>query len=193
MPNRYTRIAILLHWTIALAIILQLASGLWMHEAIEEAETKALAYKVYQWHKALGLSVLVLSLFRLAWRITHPAPPLPAHMPLWEKWAAHGSHALLYAFMIGVPLLGWAMVSSSSFGLPTMYFGLFEWPHIPGLTGLEKQEDVSEFFEESHELTAYAMAALIGLHVTAALKHQIIDRDEVLSHMIPFLRPRSSK
>lgn len=187
----YTRLAIVLHWLIALAIVLQLASGLWMTDAIKDNETKALAYSIYQWHKALGLSVLVLSLLRLGWRLSHRAPPLPGHMPLWEKWAAHASHFMLYVFMIGVPLLGWAMVSSSPFGLPTMFFGLFEWPHIPWLTDIEDKKAVSHLFEEWHELAAFALLALLVLHIAAALKHHIIDRDDVLTRMVPLLSPRS--
>lgn len=190
MSSRYTRMAIVLHWVIALAIILQLTSGLWMEDALKEQETQALAYQVYQWHKSLGLTVLVLSLLRLVWRLTHPAPPLPAHMPRWERLAAHGSHFAFYVFMITVPLLGWAMVSASPLGLPTIVFGLFEWPHIPWLTEIDNQAVMEEWFKTFHEYAALAMLGLLFVHIGAALKHHFVDRDAVLTRMVPFLSPR---
>ena len=190
--TRYTKVAITLHWVIALAILIQLGTGIIMGF---DLMAKPVLFHMFQFHKSMGLTVLVLSLFRLFWRLTHKAPSLPSHMPAWEKFAAKASHYLFYVFMIGVPLTGWLIVSSSSFGLPTMWFNLFEWPHIPGIEHLADatKDQVHEVAEESHSVMAYATLALLGLHIAAALKHHFIDHDEVLHHMIPCIKQRLPK
>ena len=131
---RYGAVAISLHWTIAAAILAQLAAGLWMVRAIRSADSQALAYHAYQWHKSLGLTVLVLSLLRLCWRLANPPPPLPASMTTIERTAAKTMHGLFYLLTVGMPLVGWAMVSASPLGLPTMVFGLFECPSMMRLS-----------------------------------------------------------
>jgi len=188
--QRYTAAAITLHWLIALAIVTLLVAGWWMTDAIHHPETKATAFKVYQLHKSLGLTVLVLSVLRLIWRLVNPPPPLPDGMTRFERIAAHATHGLFYALIIAIPLAGWAMVSASPFGLPTIVFGLFEWPHIPVLAGLEDKRPVEAVFRNAHEIMAYGLAALLVLHVGAALKHHFVNRDDVLTRMLPFLRAR---
>lgn len=185
--NQYTQVAIALHWVIALAIVLQLVSGLWMTSAIHEKANQSLAFQTYQWHKSLGLCVLMLSLLRLIWRIAHPAPALPAGMKRWQRIAACGTHVLFYIIMIGMPLLGWIMVSSSKFGLPTFIFGLFEWPHLP-LANLPNKESISQLSTKAHETVAFGLIGLIGLHIGAALQHQFLLRDGLLVRMIPWLK-----
>jgi len=189
MNERYTSVAIALHWLIALSIILQLASGLWMGDAIDDPATRALAFQVFQWHKSLGLTVLALSVLRLLWRVTHRTPPLPADMPGWEKRAARATHILFYLLMFVLPLTGWLTVSTSKIGLPTIYWGLFEWPHLP-VAGLETDTKHAwhETAEGAHGLLAYVTIALLVLHVGAALKHQYFDRDQVLGRMVPLAR-----
>ncbi|GAB5470008.1 MAG: hypothetical protein Kilf2KO_30380 [Rhodospirillales bacterium] len=187
--ERYTAIAIALHWLIAAAIIVQLASGLWMADAIDDPATQALAFQVYQWHKSLGLTVLILSLLRLFWRLGHRAPGLPEGMKPWERLAAYATHVFFYAIMILMPLTGWVMVSASKFGLPTLYWGLFTWPHLPlGSLALETKAQVEEIFGSVHEFLAYGTIALLVLHVGAALKHHFVERDGVLARMLPFLK-----
>ena len=190
--DHYTKTAITLHWVIALMIIGQLATGIIMGYKLVD---KSILFPMYQFHKSLGLTVLVLSVIRLLWRLTHKAPPLPGHMPLWEKFAAKATHYVFYFFMLAIPFTGWLIVSSSSFGFPTMWFNLFEWPHIPGIATLADQpkEQVNEISETLHIYMAYALLALLGLHIAAALKHHFIDKDEVLHHMIPILKPKLPK
>lgn len=180
---RYTKVAVTLHWLMALCIVVQLISGLWMSDAIHEAATRALAFRVYQWHKSLGLCVLVLALVRLGWRLTHKAPPLPAGMSRFEHLAAHATHLLFYAAMILIPLLGWAMVSSSPFGLPTYIFGWFEWPHIGFLTHVADKKATSDNFAMLHQFASYGLIALLALHLLAVLKHQFIMKDGLLRRM----------
>ena len=188
---RYTSVAIALHWLTAAAILALLLAGLWMTDAItpnNPPETRNFAYRVYQWHKALGLTVLVLTFVRLGWRIAHPPPPLPVGMSRLERIGAGLSHSLFYALMVAIPLAGWAMVSASPLGLPTIVFGLFEWPHIPILAGLEDKKPVETLFKLSHKYMGFGLIALLALHIAAALKHHLVNRDDVLARMLPGLR-----
>lgn len=192
---RYTAAAIFLHWAIALLIVAQIAGGLWMEDAIEAADpdTKQLAYQVIQIHKALGLSVLALSLLRLVWRLWRPAPPLPREMGAFERFAAGAAHVLLYGFMIAAPLTGWLMVSTSPqfASLPTSFFGLFTIPHLPvEALGQPVAELARAASRPAHGLLSWLGLALLALHVLAALKHHFIDQDSVLARMTPGVAPR---
>ena len=184
--TRYSTVAISLHWTIAAAIVAQLATGLWMVRAIRLPGSQALAFQAYQWHKSLGLTILVLSLLRICWRLANPPPPLPATMTRIERKAARTIHGLFYLLTLSTPLVGWLMVSASPLGLPTMVFGLFEWPHIAWLAGLGG--GVEAAFKTAHRAMGYAFVGLLILHVAAALKHHLIDRDDVLARMLPMVR-----
>jgi cytochrome b561 len=156
-----------------------------MVRAIRSAGSEAIAFDAYQWHKSLGLTILVLSLLRVGWRLANPPPPLPATMTRIERKAAKTLHGLFYLLTLGLPLVGWAMVSASPLGLPTMFFGLFEWPHIAWLAGLGPVEAA---FKTAHRAMGYAFIGLLALHVAAALKHHLIDRDDVLARMLPMVR-----
>jgi cytochrome b561 len=183
---RYSTVAILLHWTIAAAIVGQLAIGLWMVRAIRLAGSQAMAFHAYQWHKSLGLMILVLSLLRFCWRLAYPPPPLPTTMTTLQRKAAKTIHGLFYVLTLGTPLVGWLVVSASPLGLPTMVFGFFEWPHIAWLAGLGG--GVEAAFKTVHRSMAYALIVLLALHVAAALKHHLSDRDDVLARMLPLVR-----
>lgn len=136
---RYTTIAIVLHWGIALGILAMLAMGLAMTHAPIAPLWK---FKLYQWHKSVGITILLLALLRLLWRLWHKPPALPA-MPRWEKGAAEGTHVVLYGLMIGMPLVGWAVVSASPLNIPTVLYGVIPWPHIPVFAdlGIKKQAE----------------------------------------------------
>lgn len=163
-----------------------------MHDALKVAETKALAITGFQLHKSLGLTILALSLLRLIWRLTHRPPALPTAMPAWEQAAARAAHAMFYGLMIGLPFTGWLMVSAQWDGgkplnVPTLWFRLFEVPHLFGLDQAtnEIRAHWAEGAEEFHEWMAKITAALLVLHVGAALKHHFINRDSVLAGMSP--------
>ena len=179
--QRYTSVAVALHWALAILILAQIAGGLLMGEVPRSSPLKS---DFYQLHKSFGITILALTLFRLGWRFMHKVPALPAAMPDWQKLAARGLHWLFYALMILTPLVGWAMISASTRGGPTYFFGLFVIPHLPFLSGVADPRALHEAFEESHEILAFAMLFLFVLHLGAAVKHQFMDRDGVVATVL---------
>lgn len=141
-------------------------------------------FKIYQWHKSFGITVLLLSVFRLIWRLTHKAPALPDGMQSWEIIAAKITHIGFYVLMIGVPLLGWAMVSASSLPIENKLFYLIPLPDMPGVSATEATENRLKLL---HEIGAKLILFLFVLHVGAALKHHFIAKDGTLARMIPGL------
>jgi cytochrome b561 len=109
-------------------------------------------------------------------------------MARWERIAAHFVHYLFYLLMVSVPLLGWATVSAAPLAVPTMWFGLFEWPHLPFLSTLSRAQKriVDSPLIVTHGVLAFSMLALVVLHIAAALKHHFKDRDSVLKHILPW-------
>jgi cytochrome b561 len=188
--GRYSAVSIVLHWTIAAAILTQIVLG-WRMTDMDEGLSQ---FERFQLHKSLGITILLLSLLRLVWRLTHPAPPLPDHMARWEKVFARATHVGFYVGMIGMPLLGWAIVSASPYNIPTLLWDAIPWPHLPVLPGLEEdaKEDIAKQLSEIHSKGAWFILGLLGLHVAGALKHHFLDRDTVLWRMLPIVpRPRS--
>lgn len=188
--QRYTAVAQALHWLLAVALVAMVIMGLAMAHAPLATATK---FKLYQLHKSVGITILLLAVLRLAWRLTHRPPPLPIGMPASEKAAAHGAHVLLYALMIGLPLAGWALVSISPINLPTVLYGLVPWPHLPVLSGLPRAEKSAwaPMVADVHAYGAYALSALVAVHVLAALRHHFLLRDDTLRRMLPGRRPIS--
>lgn len=195
--SRYTPVAIALHWAIAVAIIAMIPMGWWMSEAINEAGSQALAYRVFQIHKSVGFLILALTALRLVWRLTHRTPGMPAEMKTWERFAARATHAAFYGLMLALPLTGWLYVSTgwavatdAPLAVATSWFGLFTVPHLPfiGEAAAGLRRAVAYQAMGAHGLMAWGAVVLIALHVGAALKHQFINRDGVLAHMIPVLK-----
>lgn len=181
MSENYTKVAIAFHWMIGLAIIAMLGMGLILEDIPSDYQ-----YIAYQLHKSIGLTILLLSFLRLFWRLTHRAPALPAGMKTWEILASKITHVAFYVLMIGIPLSGWALVSSAPapYDFPIQWFGLFEWPSLP----LERSKEVSHDFSELHEMLAFLTIGLLALHIGAALKHHFMNRDNVLVRMLPCLK-----
>jgi cytochrome b561 len=175
---RYSLVAIALHWLLAAALVAVFVLGVYMHELPFSPQR----LKFYSWHKWAGVIILALSLLRLIWRATHRPPALPpaieAAMPAWQRFAHHATHHLLYALVVLVPLLGWAY--SSAAGFPVVLFGVLP---LPDFVPVDKS--LAEMLKPWHATTAFAMAALVLLHVAAALKHQWLDRDGLLVRMLP--------
>lgn len=175
---RYTTTAIALHWVLALGLVGTFALGVYMHEL----PFSPWRLKLYNWHKWAGVTLLALSLVRLVWRLTHRPPALPvameAAMPAWQRMAHHATHHALYALFFVVPLVGWAY--SSAAGFPVVVFGVLP---LPDFVPVDKA--LAELIKPWHEITALALAGLVVLHVAAALKHHLIDRDGLLARMWP--------
>ncbi len=185
--ERYNAVAMSLHWLIAALLIANIGIA-WYFNTLTGLPKIAPT----QLHKSIGITVLLLSLLRLGWRLVNPPPPLPVSVQGWERWAARATYALFYLVMIGLPLSGWAMVSASKFIhiYPITLFGIVQWPAIGPLTTLAdpRMHQAHKLFELTHGLLGKLAYALIVLHVLAALRHQFIKRDEVLARMLPFLR-----
>lgn len=181
-PARYTWVAIALHWLIAVCILAQIAMGLSM---VNLTLTLPQKFRLFQLHKSVGITILGLVLLRVAWRLAHPAPLLPRTMPPWEKRAASGTHWLLYAFMLLMPLTGWAVVSASPLNIPTVLYGLVPWPHLPILATLSDKKPVEGILQLIHNTGGILLIALLALHIGAALRHGLVLRDGVFSRMLP--------
>lgn len=181
---RYGGVAIGLHWLTAVAILLMLASGLTMTRMTPGMT----AFNLYQWHKALGITILALTLIRLVWRLTHRPPPLPATMPTWEQRAARLAHLGFYLLLLGLPLSGWLLVSVSPLNLPTSWFGQFLIPHLPAPADPDFRSLLNDAAQRTHDLAGWVLIALLVLHIGAALRHGLILRDRVLRSMLPRLR-----
>ncbi|WP_293474402.1 YceI family protein [Phenylobacterium sp.] len=180
--ERYATVAIVLHWTIAALIVLQIVIAGRMEGRTPEA------FAVLQLHKSLGITVLLLSLLRLAWRFANPPPPEPATLARWERTLSLAVHWGFYVVMILMPVTGWIIVSTSRTAIPTLLYGVVPWPHIPGLPELAPaaRHTWHEAGETAHGLIIKGAYVLIALHVAGALKHQLFRRDEpVLSRMAP--------
>ncbi|MCT2559811.1 cytochrome b [Tsuneonella sp. YG55] len=177
---RYSGVAMLLHWAIAIAVIVNWRLAEAAHEGPREAGASLMAT-----HKALGMTILALTLLRLAWRLVHKTPPLSARLKGWERMLARVTHVTFYVLLIALPLGGW--IASSLNGRPVDFFGLFAIPVLP--TGLDK--DLGKTIFEAHHTGGSIMIYLIALHVIGALKHTFWDKDGNLWRMLPFGTPRA--
>jgi cytochrome b561 len=192
---QYGPVAMGFHWLIA-ALILSNYVMAWIFDGHplfwDLGEMKGPMHIVLiQWHKSIGITVLVLSVLRLGWRLITPAPDFAVHLSLWEKALAHVVHWLFYVFMIGMPLVGWIMVSASTrYTVAPVTFVVFDWPRFPGFEGMSRDhlKAVHDTWENLHRVWfAWAGYVLIALHVAGALKYQVFDRDNELARMVPFL------
>lgn len=172
---RYTKPAVLLHWLTALLILTAFALGATMVDIPGITPTKL---KYFSWHKWLGVTVLALACARLLWRLTHPAPPYPAVMPAWQKSAAHGLHGLLYLLMFAVPVSGYFY--SLAAGVPVVYLGVLPLPVL-----IEANTSLKPVLKQVHYLLNMTLLAIVALHVAAAFKHLVIDRDGMFRRMLP--------
>ena len=179
--TRYTDTAIALHWLLALMLLVSFGVGRYMADLPLSPQR----LRLFNWHKWAGATILALTLLRLLWRATHRPPALPT-MPRWQVWAARLSHALLYLLCLAVPLVGWGR--SAAAGYPLVWFGVLPLPDIAPV-----DRDLTALLKTWHANLAWALAALVLLHLGAALKHQLIDRDGLLARMRPgWFRPARS-
>lgn len=174
LPARYSGVAQLLHWIIAALIVTQFVLAftaddlpLGMHKLALQAR-----------HKSFGMTILMLAMIRLGWRVTHPAPALPAGMTSIERSLAHLTHYGLYFFLFAMPLTGWMMSSAKNYSVS--WFGLFTWPDL-----MPQNDAVFEALKVTHHALGIALFAIAILHVLAAFKHHFWNKDDVLTRMLP--------
>ena len=176
--GRYSAVAIVLHWLLALVILLMFALGLYM----ANLPISPLRLKLINYHKWAGICFLALTAFRIVWRLTHRPPALPASvelaMPNWQSKVYHATHFALYVLFLVVPLVGWAY--SSAAGFPVVVFGVIP---LPDFMAVDKE--FAKQLKELHEISAYALVALAGLHIVAAVKHHFFDHDGLINRMLP--------
>ena len=171
LAHRYTGTAIVLHWLLAVALVGSFSVGLYMHDL----PFSPARLKLFNYHKWAGITILVLSAVRLAWRLTHQPPPdLP--MPAWQRRAAHAAHWALYGLFFAVPLVGWAY--SSAAGFPVVWFGVVPLPDF-----VPADKALAETLKGLHVFLAFSLALLVLGHVAGAIKHQFVDRDGLLERM----------
>lgn len=191
--QRYTKVAIILHWLVGLVILVMFALGIWMSDLPKDA-LKVETLDLFEWgvytfslaepvtprafyfnlHKSIGVTLLALIAFRVYWRITHVPPGFPATMQSWEKKVATAAHNFLYVLMVAMPVSGLLMAINSKYGIA--WFGL---PLVGGLDNA----GMREAFKEVHEMTGLVLLFLIVVHIIAAIKHKIVDKDEIMARI----------
>jgi cytochrome b561 len=180
--QRYTRVAIALHWAIAVCILFNLSLGFFM-----EGFKQPLRGTVVGLHVSSGITALTLTVVRLIWRLGHEPPPFPAEMALWERAAAHAGHWFIYFMMFAMPLTGWSIISAHPPrpGAGAMIWGTLLLPPISKISHLEPttQKAAHETFVQLHTIGGWIFLALLLLHVGAALKHQFYDRQAEFARM----------
>lgn len=178
----YSKGAMVFHWTIAVLITANLVIGFFHEGWAPDVRAVAMGF-----HKSTGILIILLTLGRIAWRITHRPPPLPATVKPWEKGLAHAVHWTLYALMLALPLTGWLMSSAGKRKFPLDFYGLFPIPYLP----VAQNEAAAGTYAERHEQLAFIALALLILHLGGVVKHYFMDRDRTVQRMLPLLKDRS--
>ena len=175
--ERYGAVAQLLHWTVVALVIVQFTLGFSAQGLPISMQRLVLLSR----HKSFGMTILALVLLRLAWRAYSPPPKLPAGMSPAQQLAANGSHVLLYALLLTMPLVGW--ITSSASHLTVSWFGLFEFPNLVG-----PDPRLARIAKAVHFAMAWTLLVLASLHALVACWHQWWRRDGLLSRMLPLPR-----
>ncbi|MCX4188320.1 cytochrome b [Methylophaga sp. OBS4] len=171
--DRYDRVQVVLHWLIAAIILFMIGLGLFMVQLPKESELppgqESVRAFYFLLHKSLGLTAAILILFRLGWRLTHKAPPLPGYVPMWQQRASRGVHGLLYVLMVAIPLSGYLQSMFSKYD--TKFWGII----LPRMA--EADEAMRETFSAGHEFLAFTLIALLLIHIAAVVKHRLAGND----------------
>jgi cytochrome b561 len=173
---RWGSVAQFFHWTIVVLIITQFVLALTAEELHGMKKLAMLAR-----HKSFGITILMLAVIRLLWRLSNPTPPLPPTLKPYERFLARFTHSALYALIFVTPLTGWIM--SSARGFPVSWFNLFQLPDL-----VAKNRQLYDFMVATHVTLAWTLATIAGLHLLAALKHHFVMKDTVLRRMLPFTK-----
>jgi cytochrome b561 len=176
-PTRYSAVAQGFHWLIAALIVTQFTLG-WVADDLPLGLHKL---AVLARHKSFGMTVLMLAVLRLLWRIGHRPPELPAGMSKLERLLARGTHIFFYVLLFVMPLTGWMMSSAKNYSVS--WFGRFTWPDLIG-----KNEQAFDLLRMTHRSLSWLLFAVATLHILAALKHHFWNKDDVLTRMLPFTK-----
>ena len=172
--TRYTAIAQAFHWLIAALVVTQFVLANMADDLPIGLHKLALLAR----HKSFGMTVLMLAILRLLWRLKNPPPALPPGMRPWERFLARTTHAVFYTLLFGMPITGWMMSSAKNYSVS--WFGVFTWPNLIG-----KNESAFEALRTTHGILAGVLFYTAILHILAALKHHFWDKDDVLTRMLP--------
>jgi cytochrome b561 len=165
------------HWLVVLLIVNQW----WIAERADNLPLGMAKIQALAWHKSFGLTILMLAVLRLVWRLMNPVPDLTAESRPWERALARLSHFLLYGLIFALPVSGWLMSSARNF--PVSWFKLFQFPDL-----VAPNEQLFQQMRALHHLLFSALVVVALLHIAGALKHHFIDRNDVLKRMLPFTR-----
>jgi cytochrome b561 len=174
-PRAYTKVAILMHWVMALFILLNLSVGFFMETFANPSPQRS---NVLFYHASIGIVIFTLAVFRLGWRLTHQPPPLPQSISKPQQTAAHSLHWVLYLLILVQPISGY--VHRMAGAHLVSFFGLFNLPVLIG-----KNEPLRLLTDAIHDSGGIIIAILVAGHIGVALKHRFIDRDAVMQRMIP--------
>jgi cytochrome b561 len=184
--NAYGSLAKLFHWLTFLLLIGAFSLGFLVvemkEEAMQDPDGPGLSPQILQmfsYHKWIGVTIFLLAILRLGWRLISPPPPMLATIPRAQQMLAHAVHGGIYLLLFAIPIIGW--IASSAKGFKTVYLGIITLPDL-----VKRNRDLGESLAEVHELLGFALLALFALHVAGALKHHFIDRDTTLKRMLPF-------
>jgi cytochrome b561 len=180
-PHAYGSVARSFHWLIAALLMLQIPLAFYMVDQPLGPDKLG----NYATHKSIGLLIFAVTALRLAWRLTHPVPPLPAGTPGWQRFGARLTQVLLYALMFLMPLTG--LLRSQAANFPVSFFGLFTVPAVVNVN-----EQFTKGMSAAHEMQGTILLGLISAHALASLHHHFIRRDGVLRAMLPVLRRGAS-
>jgi len=182
LPTRYTAVAQAFHWIIAALVVTQFVLAYLEHDLPIGAHKLALLAR----HKSFGMTVLMLAILRLVWRLKNPPPALPPGMTPLERNLARATHFAFYALLFAMPITGWMMSSAKNYSVS--WFGLFTWPDLIG-----KNEAAFDLLHSTHEILSDVLFAVAILHIVAALKHHFWNKDDVLLRMLPLVRLNKAK
>lgn len=176
-PTVYGAVAQTFHWLIAALIVTQFTLAYIADDLPLGAHKLALLAR----HKSFGMTVLMLAVLRLLWRLNNPPPPLPSGMTSLERTLARVTHIAFYVLLFAMPLTGWLMSSAKNYSVS--WFGVFTWPNL-----IAKNETAFDLLRSTHHILSYALFAIAVLHILAALKHHFWNKDTVLLRMLPFTK-----
>jgi len=181
-PTRYSAVAKAFHWLIAALIVTQFTLAYMADDLPIGAHKLALLAR----HKSFGMTVLMLAILRLLWRLRHRPPELPDHMTPLERKLARATHIAFYVLLFAMPLTGWLMSSAKNYSVS--WFGLFTWPNLIG-----KNETAFDVLRATHDTLSFILFSIAVLHILAALKHHFWNKDNVLLRMLPLIKSEKAK